>query len=103
MQHMELLINPASGLCNMRCRYCFHADEVANRDLQTPEVMSPRTRETPIRECFSANSRSSVHFTFQGGEPTQAGLDSFRQFVSLVDQYNQRRVSVRYMQFRPMA
>lgn len=31
--YINLLIKPASSLCNMRCRYCFYADEAANREL----------------------------------------------------------------------
>ena len=31
MPPISLLIKPASGSCNMRCRYCFYADEGANR------------------------------------------------------------------------
>lgn len=33
MPYINLLIKPASSLCNMRCRYCFYADEAANREL----------------------------------------------------------------------
>ena len=32
MPYINLLIKPASSLCNMRCRYCFYADEAANRE-----------------------------------------------------------------------
>lgn len=31
MRNLNFLIKPASGLCNMRCRYCFYEDEAANR------------------------------------------------------------------------
>ena len=29
MPPLSLLIKPASGSCNMRCRYCFYTDEAA--------------------------------------------------------------------------
>ena len=31
MGAVGLLIKPASGLCNMRCDYCFYLDEAENR------------------------------------------------------------------------
>ena len=27
-----ILIKPASGLCNMRCSYCFYCDEMDKRE-----------------------------------------------------------------------
>ena len=32
MRPLSLLIKPASGLCNMRCRYCFYADVAEHRE-----------------------------------------------------------------------
>lgn len=31
MPAIQVMIKPVSGLCNVRCSYCFHADEMANR------------------------------------------------------------------------
>ena len=31
MPPVTVMIKPASGLCNMRCRYCFYADEAAKQ------------------------------------------------------------------------
>ena len=41
--HINLLIKPASSLCNMRCRYCFYEDEAANRETASLGVMSRDT------------------------------------------------------------
>ena len=32
MKYMNFLIKPASSLCNLRCKYCFYADEALNRE-----------------------------------------------------------------------
>ena len=32
MRSLHLMIKPASGLCNMRCHYCFYADETSKRE-----------------------------------------------------------------------
>ena len=29
---MNILLKPASGACNLRCSYCFYADEMAHRE-----------------------------------------------------------------------
>lgn len=39
MPPLNLLIKPASGRCNMRCRYCFYADETAHREVDDYGLM----------------------------------------------------------------
>ena len=77
MPPLSLLIKPASGSCNMRCRYCFYADEAENR---TVALLGRMTRETmhTIADKALAYADGDCTFAFQGGEPTLAGLDFFR-------------------------
>ena len=97
MQSLNFLIKPASGLCNMRCRYCFYEDEAANRAEASAGRMSRETADRLIEETFAAlEPRGRVTFAFQGGEPTLAGLDYFRHFVARVAQCNTKRVQVDY-------
>ncbi len=80
---INFLIKPASSLCNLRCRYCFYADEAKNRQQASMGVMREETVELLLRETYrAADSRSLVSFAFQGGEPTVAGLEYFRHFTS---------------------
>ena len=46
MPALSLLIKPASGNCNMRCRYCFYADELDNREIRSYGKMSVDTMHT---------------------------------------------------------
>ncbi len=39
---------------------------------------------------------ASVTFAFQGGEPTLAGLEYFKDFVAKVEQYNTKKIPVAY-------
>lgn len=79
MQNLNFLIKPASSQCNMRCRYCFYADEAAVRCGQSAAGMTRPEAETLIRSAFAAaEPGAQVSFSFQGGEPTLAGLDFFR-------------------------
>ena len=84
-RHLGLLIKPASGRCNMRCAYCFYADEAENRSFRDCGLMSADTAHVLIDKAFAA--ARSVSFAFQGGEPTVRGLDFFRDFVSYASRY----------------
>ena len=98
IQHLNYLIKPASGLCNMRCRYCFYEDETQKRDTPNAGIMSAQTSEALIRDTFAAlNANGSVSFAFQGGEPTLAGRAYFEHFTDLVRGYNTKRVPVSYV------
>lgn len=82
MRQVSYLIKPASSLCNLRCRYCFYEDEAKNRVQKSMGVMTEQTMKLLIAEAYSKVSRGGfVQFTFQGGEPTVAGLDYFRAFA----------------------
>ncbi|MBQ9197407.1 MAG: anaerobic sulfatase maturase [Clostridia bacterium] len=97
MKYVNLLIKPASSLCNMRCAYCFYADESEHRMLKSMGVMTMETAEKLISAAFSAlEGRGGIGFSFQGGEPTVAGLPFFRSFVRMAEEKNEKRVPVRY-------
>ncbi|MDE6944323.1 MAG: hypothetical protein K2P66_07840 [Lachnospiraceae bacterium] len=48
MPAIQVMIKPASGLCNMRCSYCFYADEMANRKQASYGIMSEQMLENVI-------------------------------------------------------
>ena len=88
-----MLLKPASGLCGLRCRYCFYHDETAKREQASYGVMEEAVLEAVIQRAL-ASATQSCTFSFQGGEPTLAGLDFFRRAVELARQYNKNRVQV---------
>ena len=83
MPPLSLLIKPASGNCNMRCRYCFYADEARHREFPMRGIMSQETMMSLIDRALSY-AEGECTFAFQGGEPTLAGLPFFRAFVERV-------------------
>ncbi len=93
MPGISVMIKPASGLCNMKCKYCFYADEMRKREQASYGIMSQDTLEHVVREIFEFAEKECT-IAFQGGEPTLAGLDFYRQYIRLVNQYNQKNVSV---------
>ena len=93
MPPLSLLIKPVSGRCNMRCKYCFYTDEVSGRASGDAGVMTGRTLENLTARAFRY-AEDAVYFAFQGGEPTLAGADFYRQALALQARYNPGRVQV---------
>lgn len=81
---LNFLIKPASGLCNMRCKYCFYHDETEKREVAFKGVMSETTARNLIEKAFESAPSDGVLFAFQGGEPTLAGLGFFEKFIGIV-------------------
>ena len=83
MKSVIIMIKPASSLCDMRCKYCFYADVASVRQVKSYGVMTEETLEGMMlmlgRELLAGDQ---LQFTFQGGEPTLAGLPFFRKFVT---------------------
>ena len=95
MPPVTVMIKPASGLCNMRCRYCFYADEAAKRETASYGLMSPETLEAVLRRVLSF-AEGECTLAFQGGEPTLAGLPFFQRVVELGESLNVHRVRLHY-------
>ena len=79
----------------MKCSYCFYHDEAKKRKIGNYGIMSDKTMEQIIIKALDY-AEESCTFGFQGGEPTLAGLDYFRQFASLVEKYNKKKIAVQY-------
>lgn len=77
-----IMVKPVSGLCNMRCSYCFYADEMSHRQQASRGAMDRETMEEVIRKSL-ASAADGCTFAFQGGEPTLAGLDFYREWLEL--------------------
>lgn len=93
MRSLNLLIKPVSSLCNMRCKYCFYADVAAHRAVKSYGMMSEETLEKLVKKVFESAAEMAV-FTFQGGEPTLAGLSFYHRFIELQKKYNRNHISV---------
>lgn len=94
MPPLTVLIKPASGRCNMRCRYCFYVDEMQNRDAGVRPDMTAADADALVRRAF-VYAEGFVSFVFQGGEPTLAGLPYFEAFAQSVRRHNTRGLEVR--------
>lgn len=82
MKQINVMIKPASSACNMRCAYCFYADESRIRQVPSYGLMSRDTARC-ILEKFASCGAEHWSFAFQGGEPTLAGLGFFEDFAAM--------------------
>ena len=97
MKFLNLLIKPASSLCNLRCKYCFYEDEAINRTQHSMGILQEDLADLLITQAFEAiDPDGTVTFAFQGGEPTIAGLPFFQHFVETVKKYRPPKVSVSF-------
>ncbi|MCK5862211.1 MAG: radical SAM protein, partial [Candidatus Hydrogenedentes bacterium] len=87
------MAKPVGPACNLRCTYCFYLEKYKLYPDRTEQVMSDETLEAYIRQYIEGLSHlPEIHFAWQGGEPTLAGLEFFRKVVALQQQYGTGRV-----------
>ena len=95
MPPLSILVKPASSACNLRCSYCFYADEASIRSVPNYGMMPAQVSSALIEGAMGA-VEGAVSFLFQGGEPTLAGLEFFRDFVSRVHKAAPPGLAVQY-------
>lgn len=93
MPPVQLLIKPSSGMCNLRCRYCFYHDITSKRDQENYGFMTRDTMEQIIKKALN-HADHSCGFAFQGGEPTLIGLDFYREVIKLQERYNSKQLQI---------
>ena len=76
----SLLVKPVGSRCNLDCEYCFYLGTDEALAGQRPAVMPLKVLERMCEDYLGYGFPTSV-FTWQGGEPTLAGLDFYRQVV----------------------
>ena len=93
MPPISAMIKPASGLCNMRCKYCFYADEMKKRGQSSYGMMTEETLRNVIKELLSY-ADGSCTIAFQGGEPTLAGLNLYQKCLQIEREYNSKDLKI---------
>lgn len=90
---INLLMKPASGMCNLRCRYCFYHDISQNRQIDSYGLMSTKNLEIVVKKALAYADHQCI-FSFQGGEPTLVGLDFYFKLIELQKMYNHKKVKI---------
>lgn len=95
MNHLHMLIKPASGYCNMNCEYCFYHDVIDHREVSNYGMMTDETLEKIVSRAYEHNHQS-VQFMFQGGEPMLIGLGYYEKLMLLVKKYNKAQIETSF-------
>lgn len=93
-RRFHLMAKPVGSTCNLDCTYCYYLGKP--RLLGTPAAprMSDEVLEAYVRAYLGASDADEVTFTWQGGEPTLAGLPFFEQALALQRRYARPGVTV---------
>ncbi|EPY9526411.1 anaerobic sulfatase maturase [Proteus mirabilis] len=82
---MHFTIKPTSFQCNIKCDYCFYLEK--EHVFEHKNWMSDQVLDSFIKKYIESTQSSDVYFTWQGGEPTMAGIDFFRRAIELQEKY----------------
>lgn len=97
MKQLTFLVKPASSLCDLRCRYCFYEDISRCRKMKSMGIMKQETVESLLRAAAAeCQVGDTIQVTFQGGEPTLAGLEFFQAFVGLEKKFIPSGVAIHH-------
>jgi len=90
---LSMLIKPASGNCNLRCRYCFYHSVAEKRQTKSYGMMSFDTLEIIVKKALEYADQI-CSFAFQGGEPTFIGLDFYKKLIELEKNIIQKIITI---------
>jgi len=96
MNDINVLIKPCSGMCNMRCTYCFYREITDHRSVGNYGFMTDKTAERLIERVLEYSDGGSINFIFQGGEPTLIGAEFYEKFDECVTKNKKNRQKIIY-------
>lgn len=85
-----MMAKPTGYRCNLKCEYCFYLEKEHSIHQRGPSIsqsMSDVTLKRYIREYICSQHSEHIDFSWQGGEPTLAGLDFYHNVVAYQKQY----------------
>ncbi len=94
---MHVTAKPSSFQCNLKCDYCFYLEKEAQ--FSHEKWMDDHTLKEFIKQYITA-SGDQVYFTWQGGEPTLAGLDFSKKLFIISNAMLVQSVYI--MHYKPM-
>ncbi len=86
--NFHVMAKPVGPICNLDCKYCFYLEKEVLYPQASNWAMRDEVLDSYIRQYIEAHSSASVHFAWQGGEPTLLGVEYFRKIVALQAKYS---------------
>lgn len=87
LQHFQVFAKPVGPACNLGCTYCYYLGKECLWPDTSITRMPVRILETYIKQHIDACPDPVIFFSWHGGEPTLAGLDYFRNIVTLQNKH----------------
>ncbi len=84
----QVMIKPAGPAGNLSCSYCYYLEKQKLYSARNSFRMNEELLENFTKQFIEANEVPVVTFTWQGGEPTLAGIDFFRKAIALQKKYS---------------
>ncbi len=79
----NVLAKPSGPACNLDCDYCFYLEKESLFPKASTFKMVPDVLKSFIKQYIESQPTNSVHFTWQGGEPTLLGVPYFEEIIRL--------------------
>jgi uncharacterized protein len=79
----HIMTKPVGPICNLDCKYCFYLEKEKLYPETSDWAMRPAVLESYVQQYIAAQPESTVHFAWQGGEPTLLGVEFFQNVVDL--------------------
>lgn len=82
----NIMAKPMGPRCNIACTYCYYLEKEEFYPDEKKFRMSPEVLERYMIQHIEAAGEAGMRdigFAWQGGEPTMAGIDYFRDIVAL--------------------
>lgn len=88
INNFQLMAKPSGSVCNIACSYCFYLEKHhLYPERKNYWKMDGETLRHYIIKYIVGQDADVVDFIWQGGEPTLAGIDFYREAVRLQHQY----------------
>ena len=85
----HLMAKPTSYQCNLDCDYCFYLEKerffnqrAKDNGKEKIRAMSDEVLRNYVKQYIASQDVPVIDFTWQGGEPTTAGLDFFKRAIA---------------------
>jgi len=85
--NLNIMIKPASSICNLSCKYCFYHSLSEKRLKRSYGYMDIDLLEKIVKKGLTY-AGDTCTFAFQGGEPTLAGLKFYKKLIEFELKYN---------------
>ncbi|WP_019617098.1 anaerobic sulfatase maturase [Psychromonas ossibalaenae] len=90
----HMMAKPTSYHCNLKCDYCFYLEKEEvlpeipeQQKSKTHGYMTEAALKRYVRDYIRSQDSDDIDFAWQGGEPTLAGLDFYRNAVKYQKMY----------------